>query len=62
MAQVIIRTVSNLNINFNDVLAFISDNAAHMKKCVIDGLKGILPNAVHITCWGTVLLHFAIVR
>jgi len=51
MSQVVIRTLSNLNVDFNDVLAFISDNAAYMKKCFTDRLKGILPNTVHITCW-----------
>lgn len=32
MSQVVIRTLSNLNADFNDVPAFISDNAAYMKK------------------------------
>jgi len=55
MAQVVIRSLANLNIGFNDVLTFVSDNAAYMKKCFMDGLKGILPNAVHITCWAHIV-------
>jgi len=58
MSQVVIRTLSNLNVDFNDVLAFISDNAAYMKKCFTDRLKGILPNTVHITCWAHSFSHW----
>jgi hypothetical protein len=55
IAQVIIRTLTNANIDFNNVLALVSDNAAYMKKCFTDGLLGLLPNAVHITCWAHIL-------
>lgn len=55
IAQLIIRTLTNSNIDFNNVLALVSDNAAYMKKCFIDGLQGLLPNAVHVTCWAHIL-------
>ena len=55
MAQVVIRSLANMNVGFNDVLTFVSDNAAYMKKCFKDGLKGILPNAVHVTCWAHIV-------
>lgn len=41
--------------HFNDVVAFVTDNAAYMKKCFRDSLRGILPNAVHVTCWAHIL-------
>jgi hypothetical protein len=55
IAQCIIRTLTQLNVQFNDVVALVSDNAAYMKKCFRENLKGILPNAVHVTCWAHIL-------
>ena len=43
------------NVQFNDVIALVSDNAAYMKKCFVDNLRGLLPNAVHVTCWAHIL-------
>ena len=31
IAQLIVRTLTNMNIEFNNVLALVSDNAAYMK-------------------------------
>ena len=50
IAQLIIRVLTNINTDFNNVLALISDNAANMKKCFTDDLRGLLPNTVHVTC------------
>ena len=55
MAQVVIRSLTNINIEFDNVLAFVSDNASYMKKCFQDGLKGILRNAHHVTCWAHIV-------
>ncbi len=55
IAQLIIRTLTNANIDFNNVLALISDNAAYMKKCFTNCLRGLWPNAVHVTCWAHIL-------
>ena len=55
IAQVIIRTLTDANIDFNNVLALVSDNAAYKKKCFTAGLRGLLPNAVHVTCWAHIL-------
>ena len=55
IAQLIIRTLTSIGIDFNNVLALVSDNAAYMKKCFTDGLRGLLPNAVHVTCWAHIL-------
>ena len=55
IAQVIFRTLSNAQIDFNGVIALISDNAAYMKKCFRDGLRGLLPNAAHVTCWAHII-------
>ena len=51
IAQLIVRTLTNMNIEFNNVL-LVSDNAAYMKKCFKDGLCGMLPNAVHVYLLG----------
>ena len=55
IAQLIVRTLTNMNIEFNNVLALVSDNAAYMKKCFKDDLCGMLPNAVHVTCWAHIV-------
>ena len=55
IAQLIIRVLTYVNIDFNNVLALISDNATNMKKCFTDGLRGLMPNAVHVTCWAHIL-------
>lgn len=55
IAQLIIRTITMSNVHFNDVIALVSDNAAYMKKCFYDNLRGLLPNAVHVTCWAHIL-------
>ena len=36
IAQLIIRMLTNVNIDFNNVLSLISDDAAYMKKCFTD--------------------------
>ena len=59
IAQVIIRTLTDANIDFNNILVLVSDNAAYMKKCFTDGLCGLLPNAVQVTCWAYILLLVA---
>lgn len=55
IAQLIIHTLTEVNVHFNDVVAFVTDNAAYMKKCFRDNLRGLLPNAVHVTCWAHIL-------
>jgi len=54
-AQVVIRSLANMNTGLKNVLAFVSDNAVYMKKCFNDGLEAILPNAVHVTCWAHIV-------
>ena len=55
IGQLIIRVLTNVNIDFNNVLALISDNAAYMKKCFTGDLCSLLPSTVHITCWAHIL-------
>ena len=55
IAQLIVHTLTNMNIEFNNVLALVSDNAAYMKKCFKDDLCGMLLNAVYVTCWANIV-------
>lgn len=55
IAQLLVKTLNSCEVNFNDVLALVSDNAAYMKKCFKEGLSGLLPNAVHVTCWAHII-------
>jgi hypothetical protein len=51
MAHVVIHILANADVNLNDSLVFISDNAAHVTGCFTNVLLGLLTNAVHIICW-----------
>ena len=55
IVQFCIRTITSANVEFNNVLRLISDNAAYMKKFFKDNLSGILSNTLHITCWTHIL-------
>ena len=49
--QEIVKCLTDIGIDFNDVLAVVSDNAQYMKKVFQTVLSNLLPNAVHVTCW-----------
>lgn len=51
VAQACTKTIADYGFDFNNVLAFVTDNASYMKKCFNDILKGLLPNCVHVTCF-----------
>jgi len=46
---VLLTRVANMGISYNNVSAFVSDNASYMSKA-FEKMTGILPNAVHCTC------------
>ena len=51
VAQEIVKCLTDIGIDFNDVLAVVSDNAQYMKKAFQTVLSNLLPNAVHVTWW-----------
>ena len=51
VAQACTKTVSDYEFDFNNILAFVTDNASYMKKCYNDILKGLFPNCIHVTCF-----------
>ena len=59
VAQEITCALHGMDIDFNNVLAVVSDNAAYMKKCYSDILSSLFPNSVHVTCWAHTL-HLAV--
>ena len=50
VATAIIECLVSTGIKFTDVVTINTDNAAYMKKAFNDVLKGLMPNATHITC------------
>ena len=50
VSQAMVRTVTDYDIDFNDVLVFNSDNVGYMKKAFNDTLSCLFPLCVHITC------------
>ena len=47
--------VSDYKINYDDILAFVSDNVSYMKKCFKDILKPLFTNCHHVTCVAHIL-------
>jgi len=50
IAQSFVNTVNSYNISFNNLIFYISDNAAYMKKAYTDVLSPLIPNLLHNTC------------
>ena len=55
VSQAVIRTLTEYNIDFNDVIVFDTDNAAYMKKAYKDVFSSICPKAIHVTCLAHIL-------
>jgi len=49
VSQAVLTCVANMGISYNNVSAFVTDNASHMSKA-FEKMTAILPNAVHCTC------------
>ena len=49
-SQAVIRSVTDIGIQFNQVTAVVSDSAAYCKKAYNDVLSAIFPNSVHVLC------------
>ena len=55
VGQAIIKILSNYDINFDNVVGFLSDNAKYMLKSFNDILSAVCANCVHVTCWAHIL-------
>ena len=55
LAQTVIRALTDAGVDFNDVTAFVTDNAPYCIKAYREGLKMILPNSVHVCCLAHIL-------
>ena len=50
VSQAIIKSVSEIGIDFDHVIAIVSDSAAYCKKAYNDVLSAIFPNSMHVLC------------
>uniref|UniRef100_H3AEY0 DUF659 domain-containing protein n=1 Tax=Latimeria chalumnae TaxID=7897 RepID=H3AEY0_LATCH len=50
ISQAIVNCLNMIGVDFNNISAFISDNATYMSKAYNQVLQGLLPNSVHLTC------------
>lgn len=55
LAQMVIRALTDAGIDFNDVDAFVTDNAPYCIKAYRECLKMIMPNSVHVCCLAHIL-------
>ena len=51
----IIKTVSEVGINFNQVISIVSDNAAYCKKAFRDVPSAVYPNSLYVLCIAHIL-------
>lgn len=49
VSQAVLTCVAEMGVSYNNVSAFVTDNASYMSKA-FEKITGILPNAVHCTC------------
>uniref|UniRef100_H3BDP8 HAT C-terminal dimerisation domain-containing protein n=1 Tax=Latimeria chalumnae TaxID=7897 RepID=H3BDP8_LATCH len=50
ISQAIVKYLNKFGVDFNNISAFISDNATYMSKAYNQVLQRLLPNSVHLTC------------
>ena len=50
VSMAIVKTLTSYDIEFEDVVAFDTDNASCMKKAFRDVLSPLFPNSIHVTC------------
>jgi len=50
ISQSFVNTINSYNIPFDNLIFYISDNAAYMKKAYTDILSPLIPNLLHNTC------------
>uniref|UniRef100_H3AFC8 HAT C-terminal dimerisation domain-containing protein n=1 Tax=Latimeria chalumnae TaxID=7897 RepID=H3AFC8_LATCH len=50
ISQAIVKCLNNFGVDFNNIIAFISDNATYVSKAYNQVLQGLLSNSVHLTC------------
>uniref|UniRef100_H3AG55 Uncharacterized protein n=1 Tax=Latimeria chalumnae TaxID=7897 RepID=H3AG55_LATCH len=50
ISQTIVKCFNKFGVDFNNIGAFISDNATYMSKAYNQVLQGLLPNSVPLTC------------
>lgn len=49
-SQAVIKSVREVGIKYERVIAFVSDSAAYCKKAFRDVLSAVFPNATHVLC------------
>ena len=54
LSQTVLKTLTNVGIDYNNVCCFVTDNAAYCK-AAFRILTNILPNAIHVGCMAHIL-------
>ena len=49
-SQAIIRSVTDIDIEFSHITAVVSDSAAYCRKAYREVLSAVVPNSVHVLC------------
>ena len=50
VSQAVVSAVNSFGVEYNNVMAIVSDSAAYCKKAFKDILSGLFPQAFHILC------------
>ena len=54
LSQHVLKSLTSVGIEYDDVVAFVTDNAAYCKTA-FEILKNLLPNAIHVGCMAHIL-------
>ena len=55
VAQATLRSLASAGIDYNNVVCFVTDNAAYCKAAYNNILKNVLPNCIHVGCMAHIL-------
>lgn len=55
LSQSVIKAVSNMGIDFENILAFVTDSAAYCVKAYKDVISNVFPNSRHVRCFAHIL-------
>ncbi|KAK6189098.1 hypothetical protein SNE40_005140 [Patella caerulea] len=65
VSQAVVKTVTDYGIEYNNVMAVVTDSAAYCKKAYKDVLSGLFPQSTHVPCLahiinlvGEIFLHW----
>ncbi|CAF1026299.1 unnamed protein product [Brachionus calyciflorus] len=55
ISRAVVNALIKINVDFNNVMSFITDNASYMLKAFKTTIKTLMPNCTHVTCFAHII-------